>query len=282
MSWFIFALLCVFFVSFANIIRKVLMKDDKSDPFSYAVIFHFLIGVINLIFALIVGFRFPEFNLNLIFLFLSAALWGGCSIFIFKALQLLESSEVTILSSLRVLITIIASIIFLQESFNFQKIIGTILILISVVLVSNLKKGFKFNKGVTYTFWMVLFSGLAITVDAFNIKHYDPISYNAIQNFLISLMILIIYPKTIFQWKSFIKPSFIKAMLPLAMFSAIQGIFYYYALAKGGNASQVGPITQAQVVLTVLLAVIFLKEKDYLLQKITASVLVTIGVLLLK
>lgn len=48
-----------------------------------------------------------------------------------------------------------------------------------------------------------------------------------------------------------------------------------------GPASQIAPINQAQVIVTVLLAIIVLKERDHLFRKVIAAILVTIGVILL-
>jgi drug/metabolite transporter (DMT)-like permease len=200
------------------------MSGDKSNPFSYAIIFHFLIAILNLVFALIHGFKMPLLNDNLPFFLLAGALWGGTTILLFKALQLLESSEVTILISVRVLITIIASITFLQESFNLQKLFGTIIILTSILLVTNLKQGIRFNKGVMYAFGVALFSGLAIVVDSFNLRSYEAVSYNTTMNFLIGFILLAIYPKALLQWKHFIQRKFLKKMLPLGLFSSIHGI----------------------------------------------------------
>lgn len=70
-------------------------------------------------------------------------------------------------------------------------------------------------------------------------------------------------------------------MVPMSFFTAGQAIAYYFALAKG-PASQIAPIGQSQVILTIILAAIILKEKDNLLRKILAGILVTIGVILLK
>lgn len=282
MDWFLLTLLSVFVVSIANILQRVLMKDDKSNPYSYGVVFHLLLGVLNLIFAVLHGgFQIPSLSGNLAVLFLAAALWGGATIFLFKALQLAEASEVTILSSVRVVITILAAMIFLQESFSVQKVFGTIIILASILLVTNLKKGIRFNKGVIYTLGMALFSGLAIVADGFVVKSYDPVSYTTIVNFLIGFGLLVAYPKTLLEWSHFVQPKFLMKMLPLGIFSTIQGIAYLLALANGGNASQVGTIRQATVIVTVILAVILLNEKDNLARKLVAAVLVTIGVILL-
>ncbi len=281
MSWFFLILLSVVIVSFANILQKSLMKDDKSDPISYSIIFAFLLGFINLVVALTFGFHFPVLHIGLVAFPIAAILWGVGTIFYFKALQLLESSEVTILASVRSLITIAASLLFLGESFSVQKLMGTVIVLFSIFIVTNLKHGIKFNRGIFYTFGMVLFYGLAVVFDVVNLRSTDPLSYLALVNILIGIILLLIFPKAIKKMKVFASKSFLRKMLPLSAFSSAQAIAYYFALAKG-PASQIAPIGQAQVIITILLAVIILKERDNLLRKVIAAVLVMIGVILLR
>ena len=62
---------------------------------------------------------------------------------------------------------------------------------------------------------------------------------------------------------------------------AVQAITYYEAIGHGANASQVAPIIKSEIVLTVFLATIILKETDNLSRKIVSAILVTIGVFLL-
>jgi bacterial/archaeal transporter family protein len=281
MSWLLLTLISVFISSLANILQRVLMKNDKSNPYSYAIVFHFLIAILNLFFALLHGFKLPSPNQNLVFFLLAAILWGGGTVFLFKALHLLESSEVTILSSVKVIITILASIIFLHESFNGQEIIGVTIIFASIILVTNLKSQVKFNRGVIYALAMTVFYGLAVIFDVLIIRNYDPVSYLAVSNFLIGFILLLLNPKAVLQWKVFIKPEFLKKMLPLGIFSSTQAIAYYFALTYG-KASQIASINQSQVIVTVLFAVILLKERDNLFRKFVSAVLVTIGVFLLK
>lgn len=123
--------------------------------------------------------------------------------FFFKALQLLEVSEVTILSTTRIFVIIIASILILHEPFSLQKALGTIFIMIATFLVTNRTSKMKFNIGIMYTFFMVLFGGIALVIDSLNVKHYDPIFYNSIQNLLSGLFLLVIVPKALKDWKHF-------------------------------------------------------------------------------
>lgn len=258
------------------------MKDDKSNPYSYAIIFHLLLGVLVFIFGLVRGVDFSLFSGNVYMLLLASALWGACQVFLFKALQLLEASEVTVISDTRVIFTIIASVIFLGEVFTGWNILGSILILATTLLVVDMRKGFKFNKGVWYTLAMAFFGGLAIVADSANVQQYDVLAYSTFSNFLSGLFILAFYPKSLRQWGHFVQPSFLVKMVPLAAFSATQGVLYLLALTHGGNTAQVGTIRQASVIVTVLLAVIFLNERGKLWQKFVAAILVTVGVLLLR
>jgi uncharacterized membrane protein len=283
MNWFFLTVLSVIVSSFAGILQKVLMKDNKSNPYSYAIVFHILLGFLNLTAALVIGFKIPSvLDSNILLLLLSAALWGGCTLFLFKTLQLLESSEVSILSSFGVVITIIASILFLNESFNFQKMFGVIIIIFSIFIVTNLKKGFQFNKGVLYALIMVIFASVAFVLDAVNVQNYDVVSYNTISNFLIGGMLLIFYPKVLLEWRNFVKPEFLKKMLPLGICATVQALAYLYALSYGGNTAQISAIKQSQVIVTVLFAIIFLGEKDNLKRKLIAAFFVTVGIILLK
>lgn len=281
MGWFILTLLSVFIVSISNILLRILMRDENSEPVSYTIIFALLLSCVYFIVSLFLGFHFPVLDWKIIYFLIAATLWGLGTIFLFKALQIIESSEVTILVSLRILITITASVIFLHDVFNFQKFIGTIILLLSILLVANIKKGIKFNKGVTYSIFVIFFSGLAVVFDAYNLNNYDVVSYLAVINFLIFVVLLTIRPKAILKWKQFTHPGFLKKMLPLVLFSCGQAYAYYFALQKG-PLSQIAPISQSQVIVTVLFAAVLLNEKDNLLRKIIAAVLVTIGVILLR
>lgn len=281
MGWLFFVLLSVVIQSFANILQRVMMKGEKSDAISYSVVFCFLLGIFFLIIAIPHGFYMPKINGSLVFIFLSAIFWGVGTIFSFKAYKFLESSEVTILTSVRALITIIVSIIFLQEIFNVQKTFGTILILSSILLVANLKRGLRFNNGVFFAFACAFFYGIAIVFDVINLRGYDLLSYLAVVNIVMGFILLAIYPKTLKQLKTFTTPHFFWTMLPISLLTVFQAILYYAALTKG-HISQIAPINQAQVILTVLLAAVLLRERDHLLRKVIAAFLVMGGVLLLR
>lgn len=275
-------IISVFAGAIANILQRVLMKHDNSNPYSYAIVFHFFLGILNLLFGLFYGsqFTFPTEHTTLIIL--STVFWGTCTVFLFKALQILEASEVTIVSTVRVPLTIIAAIIFFNDAFDIQKIVGTIVILIATILVTNLKKGFKVNDGLVYVLGMAAFASMGIITDAFSVKHFDPVFYNTITNFLIVPLLLFFRPKALKEWKHFTQPTFLKRLVPLGIFSTVQAVTYLYSLTGDGNTSQIATIRQSQLIITVLLAILFLHERSNLIRKLVAAILVTFGIILLK
>ncbi len=281
MIWLWYLLISIFTASVANILQRVLMKDEKSDPLSYAIIFQFTFGTFNLLIGLIHGLVLPQLSFHLAFFLLSGILWGFTSLFFFKGLKLIESSESTILLSSRTFITIGAAILFLKETLDLQKIIGVILMLISVFLITELKNGFKLNKGAYFTLIAAFCGGLAIVSDAYNVKYYDPISYSVIMAYLPGIILLLFSPKSIKNFTIVKNITFLRRMIIIGFFFSIQAITYFLSLAKGGTASQVGTINRAEVIITVILAVIFLKERDHLWKKLISAVLVTVGVVLL-
>ena len=280
MNWLLLTALSVLLVSVGNLLQRVLMRDEESDAASYTVVFALLLTIFYFVTSLFFGFKSPVLNWSLVLYLASAVLWGFGTVFLFKAMKLIEASEVTIFVTLRILIAILASVLFLGEIFDFSKLIGTLILIFSVLIVANIKKGIKFNAGILYSILVAIFYGTAVVIDAFNLKSFEVISYLPIINFLIFLVLLVSYPKVVRRWKVYTNYKFLKKMLPVVMFSCGQAYAYYFAIQKG-NLSQIAPINQSQVIFTVLLAAIFLGERDHLIRKVFAAICVIVGVILL-
>lgn len=282
MTWFLFALMSVVFNAISNLLNKVLMKDDKSDPMLSAILFQLLMSLMFFILALFDGFSVPPLMTYPINYLLMGILYGLGTYCIFKAMKYLESSEASIISSSTTLVVIASAMIFLNEKLNFNKLIGISLIMIAVIGASLKKTKFVLNKGVFYALGMALFYGLATTNDAFLIKFSNPFSYLVFCSLFPGIFLILISPKSLLKINYYFK---LKNLLKLFLFSSFYvagAIGFYYALSTGGQVSQVSAINRASIVLTVVLAAIFLGERDRLWQKIIYGILVIVGVILLK
>ncbi|HSX09451.1 MAG TPA: EamA family transporter [Candidatus Saccharimonadales bacterium] len=282
MSWFVFALVYVFLASIGNILRKVLMRDDRTDIVGSSIIFQWVGTLICAVIAFWHGFHMPpvrEYPLNY---FLTASLWGFATLALYKAYKYIEASEVTILIALESVVTIITAMSLLHETFTLVNAIGTILIIFAVMYMSQVSGNFKFNKGVLYALVYSLLAGVAIVNDTFNLKHADIFSYMVVGFFLPGFFIFIINPKIITKMKPLFQPVVFAKNAVSTLFITLAANSFYLAIANGGEASQVNTIAQAAVVVTVLFSIVALKERDHLLKKFVCAILVTIGVLLLR
>ncbi len=135
--WWIFALLAAFFASLTAIFAKIGVTGVNSD---LATAIRTVV-IILLAWAIVI-FRgelkgIPALSKhNLLFLVLSGLTTGLSWIFYFKALQIGKVSQVASIDKLSVALTIILSVIFLNETLTLKTAIGASLIVVgSVVLI---------------------------------------------------------------------------------------------------------------------------------------------------
>ncbi len=282
MLWQISAIISVVFSSTASLLQRLLMKDDRSDPIGYAIIFQLLLGFASLLFAILFGkFVFPPITKMPMYFVISAVLWAAYTIFSFNAIKRLNAGEVTILISSSSLITIILGILLLHESMRIQLAIALLFVFGALLIVTTEKLNFSSRKGVIFALIASLCSGIAVVNDAVILKSYEAFSFMAIMSFLPGILLLMVFPKRINKIIPVLDIRFALTMILFSVIYSIQGITYYFAFTKGAPISQLAPITRASVVLTVILAAIFLKERSQLTRKFLAAILMTIGVVLL-
>ncbi len=278
MHWIFFAISSVLFLAIANVLQKVLMKQEDSNALSYATVFQITCAIISGIAAFLNGFVMPPIAQMPINFILLGVLYGVGTVFAFKALKTLEASEVTIIAALRSIVTIISAVLLLGDVFNVERAVGTLLILTAIILVAKRNHRFEINKGIIYALGYALCFGLAVTNDVFILRHSDVLSFTAIGYLLPALFLLLLNPSIIRKSKHFFKPKVFSSMFLLSLFYTCAGISFYTALSLGVNASQMGPINQSSVVITVLLATLFLKERSNLVKKLICAVFVVVGV----
>jgi len=285
MSWLTLTFISAVALAISTLVERVLMQDEQSDPVAYGFIFQIITGTLIFIYAIFTtGFQIPNLTPLIPNLILTGILYALANYTLFKAFQTTQASEVTILSSSRSIWSILTAIIFLKESFNTIQVTGTVLIITGVIAVSWIKKQtWKLSNGHLLSLAAALFLGIAFTNDAYILNNFDNVpSYLVLSFFLPSIVILFFKPKAIFKIKLFLKPKRAFNMLLNCLVYAIATISIFLAYKTGGNISQIAPISQSAIIITITLAYIFLKERDRVLQKILGAILVFVGVLLLK
>ena len=282
MTWLTLSIISVITLAIANLLRKILMKDETSDTFTYSFVFQIMSALIVGIFAFAYGFVMPpigEFPINFA---LTTALYAGATLFLFKAYSDGEASRITILGSSSTLWVIVGAMLFLGESFDLTKTVGVALILLGVILVSLKRESLAFSRGDVFALGSATCYGLAFVNDAFILREANALSYTSIAFLLPGLLMLAVKPRLVRNLKQFLKPRVLAKMSVFSLFYSVAAITVYMAYQKGGGAAQLGSISQSVVILTVILAAIFLGERENLAKKSIAAILTTIGVILLR
>lgn len=193
----------------------------------------------------------------------------------------IEASTFSMLKQLSTTFMIFAGLIFFKEPFIVTKFIGALLIIVSNILIFYQKGKFEFNKYIALgilgniSFTVALFLDVNIS-DNFNLPFY-------VATTLMAPAILIM----IFER---IKPSDIKNELVKGNRKAIfiTAICWGMSIISQLRAYQlekvtiVAPLCALTVMLNVIVGYLFFKEKDNMLRKIIAAILIIISVILIK
>lgn len=278
MHWLLLAIISVITISVANLFQKIAMKDQKSDPVISAIAFQFMLGLVASMFALVKGFRFPDSSLIPYFL-ASGVLYAVGTVCFFKAIKIIEASEMTILGGSGVIVTILASMIFLGDKLSSMQLFGTGIILCAVVLISWEKKSLKVNSGT----WLALAGtssyGLAVVFDTFIIRSYSAVWFLPLASFGPGILMTLWYFRRIKSIVGYVR-KINKNLIIYSVLYAVQAVAFYVALENGALVGQISSISRASIVLTVILAAVVLRETKHVGKKIVGAVLTTIGVLL--
>jgi drug/metabolite transporter (DMT)-like permease len=281
MNWQLLLAISIFTESFGRLIQRVLVKDEKSDPIAYAIVFQVITGLLIAVYAAFQGFTMPQFSAAPINFLLVPVLYILVNIFIFKSLKHTEASIFTVLFASRALWIVVGAILLLNESFNLQQIVGTLFILAAVVLVSWKKQSFSMKKGEWYAVIAAVCIACAFLNDTVIAKLVDIPSFMVYSFLSPALLMWGIFVK---RTKNIIKIVQSSAMQKIVILSALYGIAaitYLTAYKIGNNAAVIGSIFQVSSVVTVFLAIFILRERGQYMKKIIAAVLSFIGVLLI-
>jgi drug/metabolite transporter (DMT)-like permease len=266
----------------AGLLQRVLMKNNKSHAAAYSSVFQLLGGLIILIAALINGFVLPPISTYPVNFVVMVLLYAGSTFFLFKALQTTEASIATIFGSTSSIWTIIIAILFLRESLNLSQFAGVILILLAVLLITVSRNKFQINQTVLYLLAYGACTGLGVANDAFILKHAEVFSYTALTWLFPALARLIIQPKAVYHMKPLLKSSYLIKMIILVCFAATSSVTFYLAYKLGGPISILSPMLSSAIILTVILAALFIGERDRLIRKLIAGAIAMAGILLIR
>lgn len=282
MDWYFLAIASIVAASFKGIFTKILIKDKNKQVLESVILFQFIAAFIILIPALIHGFKMPPIASYPLNFLVMGVFYGSTMILLFSAYKRIGASDVAILATLETLTVIILGNLILNEVLSIKMILGVIFILTSIILLSwNNFKIINFNRGFIYVIIASIFAGIAGISEVMPIRNSDVLSFVAIGYILPGIFVYFVYIYKSRKIKIDLKNVNLKYASLLALFSVIAYTPFYFAIKFNGQLSQILAINKTSIIFTILLAAIFLKERNNLKTKLFCGFLSVIGIILL-
>ena len=283
--WVLFAFASAFFAGVTSILAKIGVKDVDSHVAT--AIRTIIVLIFSCIMVFIIGSQSTIVNIDgktFLFLILSGLSTGGSWLCYFKALQLGDVNKVVPIDKSSTILTMILAFIFLNEKITINMVIGIIGIAIGTYLMIQKKE--KAEKIVKRKAWLIyallsaLFASLTSILGKVGIENVESNLGTAIRTIVVLVMawIIVFAAKKQRDIKKIDKRSLIFLILS-GVATGASWLCYYKAL-QDGLASIVVPIDKLSILVTVLFAYIFLKEK-LSKKSLLGLILIVVGTLLL-
>lgn len=264
--WILYAFGSAFFAGATSILAKIGIRDVDSHVAT--AIRTIVVLIFSWLMVFIVGSQRTVFNIEtrtFLFLILSGLATGASWLCYFKALQLGDVNKVAPIDKSSTILTMILAFIFLGENISINMIIGMIAIGIGTYLMIQKKKGLeKVVEGKAWLIYALLsavFASLTSILGKVGIENVESNLGTAIRTVVVLIMawIIVFVTKKQGDIKKIDKRSLIFIILS-GIATGGSWLCYYKAL-QGGLASIVVPIDKLSILVTVLFAYVFLKEK---------------------
>lgn len=290
--WLFFALLSVAFsATYGLISKKMLTNEDDHDPIAYASSLFLVVAVCSFIAYIISGFKLSDITAfsdpNVVWiLIVNVVLYSVAPSLYWRTLKDLPASEVSILYDLTSVYILILGVSLGTESFGLARLAGGLCIVFASILIgfyAQKKNNFRINRYFMMIMIATLLYALAALTDNTIISHkyFSPLFFQMLNFGIPAILILVVNPKSIPHLRRIYQPRVYKFILlnGLFFFGSFWAIFKAYSV--GGVTSEVNFAISSETILTVLLASLFLKEREHLGLKVLCAALASLGVYLL-
>ena len=283
--WILYAFGSAFFAGATSILAKIGVKDIDSHVAT--AIRTIVVLIFSWIMVFIVGSQGTIGNISgktLTFLILSGFATGASWLCYFKALQLGDVNKVVPIDKSSTILTMVLAFIFLGENITINMVVGMIGIGIGTYLMiqkkESIEKVVKGKAWLVYALLSAIFASLTSILGKVGIENVESNLGTAIRTIVVLIMAWIIVFAT--KKQSDVKKKDKKSLLFLILSGIATGASWlcYYKALQDGLASIVVPIDKLSILVTILFAYVFLKEK-LSKKSIVGLVLIVVGTLIL-
>lgn len=259
---------------FNLMLRKSLV--GKADPFTMATIMQTSIAIPAVFLLIFRPMTFGVYEPKYVFgLIVEIMLGLALMVSNVKSLQYLEASVYPMLYNLRILITTVLGILFLNEKLIWARIIGGMLILLAIFIVRQRGDRSVTSRGIAWGLGAAFVISFLNLNEKFMIEHIGMYNYYPLAMLVTTAMMwsYLLGRKKSFDRGVFMKPQTAQLML----LRATSGYAFIAALTAGALLSVASYVSAMSVIVMVALGVLLLGERDYLLRKAIATAVAVTG-----
>ncbi|MCI8346678.1 MAG: DMT family transporter [Bacilli bacterium] len=245
------------------------------------VLVEFIAGSFSLLFLPFFEMRFPKDPKVYFFLSFAIIFYTIQNRLATTARSGMEASSYSIIKQLSNVFVMMMGFLFFKEELTFQKILGSILLIGSNMLIFYQKGAWKKNRYLFLGIVANLCMGMALFLDVNTSNSFNLAFYVSVTLLFPSILILIterIKIKEITrEWKTNSKY--------LVLLTGISWSLMMVTKLKSyqlGEVTKIAPLCSLTVILNVLFAYLFFKKREDIWKKIISGILITIGVFMIK
>ena len=286
MDWVTLTALAITSRAFYSIATKLLSGHVKVSPITHSLLLTTVAGILSLLLSpLIGGISFTGIGGYWISILLMVFSQAFGNIFFFKGLKDLDAGTTQIAFSSILMWVAGLSAVFLGSVFSTIQIIGMVLLLLSILLVQYQGKKLQIAPGILDIIISALLFAVFQVASADLSTNISSGAYLVLAYFGPSVIIGILYAKTLVKELSSLKTQ-LKSTTSNTLFASGTSlgyfIFSFFAYQQAPDRGIVVVLLTAQVILSVIFGIIFLKERGNMGKKLLAGILAVIAGILIK
>lgn len=277
MTWLSLSLLAGFFFALSRVVARFVLREGGS-PLAFVAVHDFIAGLV-LLPLLFFGFHLPQNSAVWIYFFGIVGFAFLSDWFTFIALRKINVSVYQIVNQVRHVFVLFGGFLFFSEAITTYKLAATLLIIVGVVVMLYEKSKFQLSVGVGVTVFSTLFAIVAFFFVKYAVTDFSETALVSFELMSIGLLS--------FGLLGFDKDKIIQELKlnrwGLVISGALFGLFELFVVIalKYGDISRVLPVVQSALVFGVVMGIIFLRERERMLQKVIGTVIIVVGIILM-
>lgn len=277
MNWFGFALLSGLLFALSKVVARFFLRQ-QGDALAFTAVHDFIAGAVLLPFIFI-NSHFPSHSITWLYFFGGMIAFFVTDYFLFKALKTIDVSWYQILTQIRHILILLTGVVFLSEIFTANKLIAIALIIGGVIIALYQKKRFSWSSGATAALISTVAAVIGFTFSKFVLMDFSAAAYASIDFLAVGMFSFVL---TGFKFRRIVEEIKINKF-GLILAGALFGVFelFLFMALKYGEASKVIPVSQSSLIFTVLLGIVFLKEREKIGQRLLGMLIVAAGIVLI-